>query len=629
MAKKKRRPGSNRPNRPPTPPPIDIPDRRVMEGVIQQFTSQLQGNASPQTPSGQAQALIYRAAEERDPKRRAKLAHDALAIDADCADAYVMIAEDTFGRKKRLELYEKALAAAERTLGPEVFERQVGHFWGIVETRPYMRARLGLANSLWDMVRRDEAIRHLQEMLRLNPNDNQAVRHLLAGYYLFLDEKEALARLLERYDEETATWAYNKTLFSFRREGDTIDSRRLLKAAIKLNRYVPKYLSGDEQPPVEKPLAYTSGDKSEAISYADACLAAWNDTAGAAEWVRTFRKQKADVPEARGPLGFIKKWLTTHLPLTEIVWQADFRRVPNWLRIDGEFTRPWIILVANRTDDLLLSHELVLEVPPSALVWDTVMKAMQHPAAGTPHRPIELQVPPSETWESLKPHFEQVGIRLVTTPDMTFLDGVFAGLYENVIAKPKPALIDLAGLTPHRIGEFYDAAAWFFQEAPWKKIGYEAAIRLECDKFGNFPRCAVVMGQAGMTTGLALYEALDQLQKVWADPRLQSNAVPMASTALLYVAEWGISITDLDAAKRHGWPIARADAYPSAIHTDETQTIRLPNAEELDMLEICLRAVPEFVKRRRQDDPTREEIMIHTATGPVKLALSWVPEPVS
>ena len=56
--------------------------------------------------------------------------------------------------------------------------------------------------------------------------------------------------------------------------------------------------------------------------------------------------------------------------------------------------------------------------------------------------------------------------------------------------------------------------------------------------------------------------------------------------------------------------------------------MRPPLARELDLLEACLRAVPEFVERRRQDDETREEVAVETAAGPVKLGLAWVPESV-
>ena len=45
--------------------------------------------------------------------------------------------------------------------------------------------------------------------------------------------------------------------------------------------------------------------------------------------------------------------------------------------------------------------------------------------------------------------------------------------------KPKPGLLDMPGVTPAQVAGFYEAAAFFFQKAPWKKVGYEAAIRVE------------------------------------------------------------------------------------------------------------------------------------------------------
>jgi tetratricopeptide (TPR) repeat protein len=96
-------------------------------------------------------------------------------------------------------------------LGRETFEEEAGHFWGILETRPYMRARQGLAVCLWELGEREEAIEHYREILDLNPGDNQGIRHELAGRLLDeeMDEEmdEELGELLERYEEDApAFW---------------------------------------------------------------------------------------------------------------------------------------------------------------------------------------------------------------------------------------------------------------------------------------------------------------------------------------------------------------------------------------------------------------------------------------
>src|SRR5258708_15671314 len=106
-----------------------------------------------------------------------------------------------------------------------------------------MHARRGLAHALWIVGRRAEAVQHLQDMLRLNPEDNQGVRYTLAGFLLFLDRDAELTTLLEQYPEEgSAAWAYTKALLSFRQTGDNIKARQVLKQARKTNKHVPVHL---------------------------------------------------------------------------------------------------------------------------------------------------------------------------------------------------------------------------------------------------------------------------------------------------------------------------------------------------------------------------------------------------
>ena len=118
MAGKKRKPDGRGPKRRRQEPPLDkLPDRRAMEGMMQQLVAGLQGQAQQDTPLAKAQALIYRAFEEPDEQRRVQLAKDALAICADCADAYVLLAEHATSRKEARRLYEQGVAAGERALG--------------------------------------------------------------------------------------------------------------------------------------------------------------------------------------------------------------------------------------------------------------------------------------------------------------------------------------------------------------------------------------------------------------------------------------------------------------------------------------------------------------------------------
>jgi tetratricopeptide (TPR) repeat protein len=594
---------------------------------MQQFRRAQWGQAEPETPLDKAQALMYRAFGEPDDQRRVQLAHDALALCPDCADAYVLLAEHAASRKEALRLYEQGVAAGERALGADAFRRDAGHFWGVLETRPYLRARLGLAHALWTAGRRDEAVGHLQDMLRLNPGDNQGVRFTLAGFLLFLDRDDDLARFLQQYDEASAAWAYTKAVLAFRRHGDTPEARQLLKEAKKTNRHIPAYLLGEKFPPTEPPGPYSPGDESEALNYLGGFLAPWKSTPGAVAWLRESVEKPKEGPSAKGPLGFIKKWLNKNLPHEYDVWQADFRQMRNWIRVGGKPVRPWVVLVRSRSNDLVLAHEMPENAPSAALLWDVLVQAMQHPAAGTPHRPTELQVRADERWDSLKPHLDEIGVNLAVAEGLDQMEVVFRGMYEHVCGKPPPGLLDMPGVTPAQVGTFYEAAAFFFRQAPWKQVGFETAIKVGCDRFQSGPWYAVLMGQSGLTTGLALYEDLEALQRMWAGERAdENNARQSVATTVTFGEEWDIPVADLEAMKRHGWPVARPDAYPEVFHKERGLSLRPPLAWELELMEGCLRAVPEFVARHRQDDPAREEMTVPVASGSLKLVLSWVSE---
>src|SRR5690242_5951519 len=150
MARKKRRPPRNSGVRPeplrsklgPIPGP---PDRRVFEGAMRKHLRELSGGDPVLAPLDRAHEVLLQAYQTPDPDRKAVLAKLALKICPDCADAYVLLAELSGKSRQALELYEKGVAAGERALGPEAFRENAGHFWGVLETRPYMRAREGLA----------------------------------------------------------------------------------------------------------------------------------------------------------------------------------------------------------------------------------------------------------------------------------------------------------------------------------------------------------------------------------------------------------------------------------------------------------------------------------------------------
>ena len=266
---------------------LQMLDLRVIEG----FLSSLSQSIETDDPLSAAQELVYDAWDAPTKARRVALARKALALSADCADAYVLLAQETAkSREDARDLYAKGVAAGERAIGPDAFEEGVGDFWGIFETRPYMRARHGLALALWELGECEQAIAHYRDMLRLNPNDNQGIRYLLANCLLERGDDGALGSLLKSYkDDGTANWGYTWALAEFRKSGDGAAARKRLIGAIEQNAHVPVYLLGRRKLPSRRAPYITWGGEDEGQEYARDCGAAWRATPGALDWLARTR----------------------------------------------------------------------------------------------------------------------------------------------------------------------------------------------------------------------------------------------------------------------------------------------------------------------------------------------------
>ena len=267
-------------------PPADqpLPDPRAMEAWLAAL-----GRGSRDSSIAKAQNVMYDAWDRTSSRARITLARKALLISPLCADAYNLLAQEAKSPSEARDLYARAVEAGRLALGPEGFKEYAGQFWGFLETRPYMRARHGLALTLCELGEEEAAIGHFREMLDLNPNDNQGIRYLLLGSLLRRDDIEGLKQLLGAYaDEWSPYWLYTRALIAYR-EGCANEpaTLKLLKDARTANRHVPAILAGTTPPVAAEGGYITAGGADEASEYVRECGAAWRKTPGAIEWLNS------------------------------------------------------------------------------------------------------------------------------------------------------------------------------------------------------------------------------------------------------------------------------------------------------------------------------------------------------
>ena len=231
--------------------------------------------------------LVFDSWETADNDEAYALLTEAVELDPRNVDAWRGLMDfEPLGREEEIAFLRQLVALGEKNLGKKVFQELKGHFWGVLETRPYMRARARLAQRLVQAGRLEEAVTEHEGMLELCPNDNLGIRYGLMALYLALNNLEGANRLFREYDEREhfAMFAWAFVLERYL-AGDSDGAAEALAAARKQNPYAEAYFSGAKKLPKRMPDAYSMGSQEEAVIAWNILQTAWEKHPSARDWV--------------------------------------------------------------------------------------------------------------------------------------------------------------------------------------------------------------------------------------------------------------------------------------------------------------------------------------------------------
>ncbi|CAN5808100.1 hypothetical protein BH24BAC1_BH24BAC1_38180 [soil metagenome] len=264
---------------------------------LEQFMNSLMGSPIPSFPKEalsaqeQAEDLVF-AARELPPAQARKKAKEALQLDPDCIAAYELLGHLSTTPEAARRQYAKGEAIGRRLFGGEYLEQNARHFWGLHETRPFMRILYELAELHYLFGRKRDCVQQLEEMLELNPMDNQGVRYQLLLYLLELDELEKFRQYDALFAEEAGAFmAFTRALYRFKAEGASAAADQALQEAMQQNLFVLPNLTA-ARPPMTMPPFYGIGDKNEAQYYAVLAHQIWKETPGAVAWLKKQKGKK-------------------------------------------------------------------------------------------------------------------------------------------------------------------------------------------------------------------------------------------------------------------------------------------------------------------------------------------------
>lgn len=220
------------------------------------------------SPKFKSDELLEEALDCASKNKTIKLAKQALQIYPDNIDAESLIADYEENPIKKLKKYENIIEKAKKLLeGHNMFEeKNIGKFWLILETRPYMRARYNKILILKDLGRYTEASKECEELLELCHNDNMGVRYILIGLYCVLEKFDKCEKIYKKYNENSAFMLFTMAIMYFKK-GDYKKSKQYLTNLEKENEFILDFLLGENGEFLEgcEPDYYAYGSEEEAF----------------------------------------------------------------------------------------------------------------------------------------------------------------------------------------------------------------------------------------------------------------------------------------------------------------------------------------------------------------------------
>jgi tetratricopeptide (TPR) repeat protein len=244
--------------------PAGKPDE--LRQVARKIGHRLQGEAF-HAPATVARGLVATASRLRSAVKKAAHLRKAIEQDDDCSIARIELADTDYQSGRWNECrrgYQEIIEREERRWRGESPE-----WWNDPETRPYLRALYGHAMTEWQQGHFSQTAADLQQLLSLNPTDNQGVRFVIPLVHLLEEQDKEALRSLEEYelnypdDYCEPALLFGKGLVQWRIGVESISSEAYRTAMLK-NIYIAPLLLDLPLPPTD---LWHPNDRSE-LDYA-------------------------------------------------------------------------------------------------------------------------------------------------------------------------------------------------------------------------------------------------------------------------------------------------------------------------------------------------------------------------
>jgi thioredoxin-like negative regulator of GroEL len=197
--------------------------------------------------------------------------------------------EFTHGDEKEAKAILKKSIESARALFPHDFAQDKDTLpWGMLDNRPFLLLLGEYATLVETIDGSMKALPLYEELLALNPGDNQGIRSLLATAYLKTNQLEKLSTLSEKYPDDMMQELVVGNILALYKQGKYDDAKKKILNNTKYSAHVFREILkvGAHPQPELTPGRVRAGGDDEAWLYWQAQGNFWMTTSGAREFLK-------------------------------------------------------------------------------------------------------------------------------------------------------------------------------------------------------------------------------------------------------------------------------------------------------------------------------------------------------
>ena len=226
--------------------------------------------------------------------------------------------------------------------------------------------------------------------------------------------------------------------------------------------------------------------------------------------------------------------------------------------------------------------------------------ALETPMVGPPRRPAEIRVADADLAAEVRAVIgEEIPVRIAPTPELDELFAAMLAALSEKDAEDAGSYLEGGRVPVASAAELFATAKLLYDVAPWRTTADGQVLRMDIPALGVEGACVSIIGNLGESFGFVIFPTLagfEAFGEAGEDLMTGREPADLGTGFLVLTFERAADLppTMRREAAAHGWPVAKASAYPLLKRVERDGLVRPLVDRDIRTAAACAAALAAF-----------------------------------